>query len=82
MTYVYVHLQEERSRWNLSLHDELIAQRAAWPPNSSLANLVIYGGSIKKSTFCHINDLRRCQKGVFEDSNKDMFLEVQNETCS
>jgi len=24
----------------------------------------------------------RCQKGVFPDFSKDMFLEVQNETCS
>jgi len=27
----------------------------SWPPNSNLANLVIYGVFIKKSTFCHIN---------------------------
>ena len=26
-----------------------------WPPNSNLANLVIYGVFIRKSTFCHIN---------------------------
>ena len=27
----------------------------AWPPNSNLANLVIYGVFIKQSTFSHIN---------------------------
>ena len=26
-----------------------------WPPNSNLANLVIYGVFIRKSTFCHVS---------------------------
>ena len=32
------------------------AQQSSWPPNSNLANLVICGMFIKKSTFCHINE--------------------------
>jgi len=86
----------------------------AWPPNSNLANLVIYGVFIKTSTFCHINrhpnqyiladtifNYRfhfglpgKClylspqntpfwrRQVYFPDFSKDMFLEVQNETCS
>jgi len=32
-----------------------LSQTPGWPPNSNLADLVIYGVFIKQSTFCHIN---------------------------